>query len=324
MEVMAKKQISYIQAIKEAFEEEMRQDESVFILGESVRGGVYMHTEDLIKEFGAERILDTPLAENGIAGAAIGAALAGYRPIADFMYSDFMYIVADEISKAGQWHFLQGGKSSVPLVFLSSNGGGLQIGNDHSKMLTSFALQNVGCKVVVPSNPEDAKGLLKTAIRDNNPVLYFWHKNLLMEKGEIPTEEYTIPFGKARIMKEGTDVTVVSYGAMLKKVMDVVNRLEGFISVEVIDPRTLEPLDLNSILKSVKKTMRLVIVDEERERCSFASELSAQVIDKGFDLLDAPIKRVCSKNYPLPAGPLENSVHPQVEDIERAIRNVMV
>ncbi len=315
---------TYIHAIKEAFEEEMRRDETVFILGESVRGGVYMHTEDLIKEFGPERVMDTPLAENGIASAAIGAALAGYRPIADFMYTDFMYIVADEISKAGQWHFLQGGKSSVPMVFLSSNGGGLQIGNDHSKMLTGFALHNVGCKVVVPSNPADAKGLMKAAIRDNNPVIYFWHKNLLMEKGEIPEGDYTVPFGKANIVKEGTDVTVVTYGAMVKQVMKVAKELNGTISVEVIDPRTLEPLDMDTILNSVEKTMRLVIVDEERERCGFAAELAAQVIDKGFDLLDAPIKRVCSKNYPLPAGPLEMDVIPQAKDIKLAIESVMV
>ena len=302
----------------------MRRDDNVFVLGESVRGGVYMHTEGLVDEFGPDRVLDTPLAENGIAGAAIGAALAGYRPIADFMYSDFMYIVADEISKAGQWYFLQGGKSAVPLVFLSSNGGGLQIGNDHSKMLTGFALQNIGCKVAVPSNPADAKGLLKTAIRDNNPVVYFWHKYLLMEKGEVPEGEHLVPFGEANIVHNGSDVTVVAYGAMVRQAMHVARELEGKISVEVIDPRTLEPLDIATILDSVARTMRLVIVDEEHERCGFAAELAAQVIDKGFDLLDAPIKRVCAKNYPLPAGSLEKHVLPQPEDIKSAIESVMV
>lgn len=317
------RQQTYIHAIKEALEEELRRDEKVFLLGESVRGGVYMHTEHLIEEFGPDRIMDTPLAENTIAGTAIGAAFAGYRPIADFMYADFMYIVSDELSKAGQWRFLEGGKINVPAVFLAANGGGMEIGNDHSKMLTSFALQNIGCKVVMPSNAADAKGLMKTAIRDDNPVIFFWHKNLLMDKCDIPEGEYLIPFGQANIVREGTDVTIVAYAAMVKQAMKVAEELEGKISVEVIDPRTLEPLDLDTILKSVSKTMRLVIVDEERERCSFASELSAQVIEKGFDLLDAPIQRVCAKNYPLPAGPLEQAVLPQPKDILNAIEKVM-
>ncbi len=314
---------TYIHAIKEAFEEEMRRDPKVFLLGESVRGGVYQHTEELVDEFGPNRVVDTPLAENAIAGMAIGAAFAGYRPIAEFMYADFMYIVSDELSKAGQWRFLEGGKINVPAVFMAANGGGLQIGNDHSKMLSSFALQNMGCKVVMPSTPADAKGLLKTAIRDDNPVIFFWHKNLLMERGPMPEGEYTIPFGKANIVKEGVDVTVVAYSAMVKEALQVAKELEGTISVEVIDPRTLEPLDLDTILKSVAKTMRLVIVDEDRERCSFASELSAQVMEKGFDLLDAPVLRVCAKNYPLPAGPLEQSVLPQAADIKAAILQVV-
>jgi pyruvate dehydrogenase E1 component beta subunit len=317
------RQQTYIHAIKEALEEELRRDEKVFLLGESVRGGVYMHTEHLIDEFGPDRIVDTPLAENTIAGTAIGAAFAGYRPIADFMYADFMYIVSDELSKAGQWRFLEGGKINVPAVFMAANGGGMEIGNDHSKMLTGFALQNIGCKVVMPSNAADAKGLLKTAIRDDNPVIFFWHKNLLMDKCDIPEGEYSIPFGQANIVREGTDVTVVAYAAMVKKAVQIAEELEGQVSVEVIDPRTLEPLDLDTILKSVAKTMRLVIVDEERERCSFASELSAQVMEQGFDLLDAPIQRVCAKNYPLPAGPLEQAVLPQPEDIRKAIQTVM-
>lgn len=317
------RQQTYIHAIREAIVEEMNRDPKVFLLGESVRGGVYHHTEGLLEEFGGDRILDTPLAENTIAGAAIGAAFAGYRPIAEFMYSDFMLLAADELSKAGQWRFLHGGKVNVPAVFMAANGGGLEIGNDHSKMLTSFALQNIGCKVVMPSNPYDAKGLLKTCIRDNDPVIFFWHKNLLMEKGELPDGEYTIPLGKAKIVKEGTDVTIVAYAAMVKPSLEVAKELEGEVSVEVIDPRTLEPLDLQTILASVSKTMRLVIVDEERERCSFASELSAQVIQEGFDLLDAPIIRVCAKNLPLPAGKLEESVLPQKEDILNAVRQVM-
>ena len=317
------RQITMIQAIREALVEEMRRDETVFIMGESIRGGVYPHTEKLIDEFGPERVLDTPLAENGIMGAAIGAALAGYRPIADMMYADFMLIGADEISKAGQWHFLHGGKVNVPLVYLAANGGGLMIANDHSKMMTGYILHTPGVKCAVPSTPYDAKGLLKTAIRDNNPVVYLWHKNMFMERGEVPEEEYTVPFGQAAVRREGTDVTVVAYAMMAKWALQVAEELEGRISVEVIDPRTLEPLDLDAILRSVEKTMRLVIVDEDIERGSFASELSALVMEQGFDLLDAPVMRVCARSLPLPGGHLERSVLPQKGQIAAAIEAVM-
>ncbi len=317
------RQITMIQAIREALVEEMRRDEKVFIMGESVRGGVYPHTEKLIDEFGPDRVLDTPLAENGIMGAAIGAALAGYRPIADMMYADFMLIGADELSKAGQWHFLHGGKVNVPLVYMAGNGGGLMIANDHSKMMSGYVLHTPGVKYAVPSTPYDAKGLLKTAIRDDNPVVYLWHKNMFMERGEVPEEEYTVPFGKAAIRREGTDVTVVAYQMMAKWALQVAEEMADRVSVEVIDPRTLEPLDLETILRSVEKTMRLVIVDEDTCRGSFAAELSALVMDQGFDFLDAPVMRVCARHLPLPGGYLERSVLPQKEQIAAAIEAVM-
>jgi len=317
------RQITMIHAMHEAIEEEMTRDERVFILGESIRGGVYPHTEGLIDKFGPDRVLDTPLVENGIVGAALGAALAGYRPIADIMYADFALIAADEISKAGQWRFLQGGKPKVPMVVLAGNGGGLMIANDHSKMLSGYMIHTPGIKVVVPSTPYDAKGLLKSAIRDDNPVVYFWHKMLFMDKGEVPEEEYVVPLGEAAIRKEGMDVTVVGYSMTAKMALQVANELEGKVSVEVIDVRTMEPLDLDKIIKSVEKTTRLVIVDEDNERGSFASQLSAQIMEQGFDLLDAPVQRVCARNLPLPGGTLESHVLPQPAQIVAAIELVM-
>jgi pyruvate/2-oxoglutarate/acetoin dehydrogenase E1 component len=316
------RKITIIHAIREALVEEMKRDETVFLLGESIQGGVYPHTEGLVQEFGSDRVMDTPLAETGIVGAAIGSALAGYRPVADLMYADFLHVAADEIVKAGQWRLLHGGKLSVPAVFLAGNGGGLMIANDHSKMMTGFILHIPGIKLVVPSTPYDTKGLLKTAIRDNNPVVFFWHKNLFMEKGNVPEDEYTIPFGVADVKRQGTDVTVVATSMMVKLSLQVAEKLEGQISVEVIDPRTLEPLDLETILKSVEKTMRLVIVDEDNERCGFAAELSAQIMEKGFDLLDAPVTRVCAANYPIPGGYLEKNVLPGVESIQAAIEKI--
>ena len=315
--------ITMVQAIHEALAEEMRRDEKVFIMGESIRGGVYAHTEGLYEQFGPERVVDTPLAENSIVGSALGAALAGYRPVADLMYADFMLIAADELSKAGQWRFLQGGTLQVPAVFMAANGGGLGIANDHSKMMSGFLLNIPGVKLVMPSTPYDAKGLLKTAIRDNNPVVYFWHKNLFMEKGEVPEDEFTVPFGQANVCREGSDVTVVAYAGTVKIALEVAQALEDRISVEVIDPRTLEPLDLDTILKSVEKTMRLVIVDEDTERAGFAAELSAQIMERGFDLLDAPVMRVCARHLPLPGGHLEPYVLPQPEQVRAAIEQVM-
>ncbi len=319
------REIQYHKAINEAFIEEMERDETVYLMGESLRGANYPHSEGLAKRFGDQRVLDTPICEAAFCGAAVASAMTGYRPIVDLMFIDFMYTAADEILlKAPQWRFMHGGKVNVPVVFMGAAGGGMKLANEHSQIPSSIILHSPGIKLAVPSTPYDAKGLMKTAIRDNNPVMYFWHKQLMAVTGEVPEEDYTIPFGVADVKREGTDVTVVAYSYMVQLALEVAKKLEGEISVEVVDPRTLEPFDLDAVLKSVEKTNRLVIVDEDTERCSFASELAAQVVDKGFTLLDEPIKRVCAGNYPIPGGYMEQHVLPSVEKIEAAIRSVAV
>ena len=318
------REIAYFQAIKEALIEEMERDERVFMIGESIRGGNWPYTEDLVHQFGEERILDTPIAETAITGAGIGSALAGYRPVVDLMFADFMYVAGDEIFlKAAQWRFLHGGKVNLPLVVIAAAGGGLNLANEHSQIPSAIVLHSPGLKLAVPSNPYDAKGLLKTAIRDDNPVIYFWHKALMTMTGEVPEEEYTIDFGVADVKREGTDVTVVAVSAMVNHALTVAEELEGQISIEVIDPRTLEPLDLQTILKSVEKTERVVIVDEDTERCGFGAELGFQIQEKAFDSLDAPIKRVCAANYPIAGGFMEQHVLPQPADIRKAIEEVV-
>jgi pyruvate/2-oxoglutarate/acetoin dehydrogenase E1 component len=319
------REITLIQAIREAFVQEMTRDDRVFIMGESVRGGVYPHTEGLVEEFGPDRVIDTPIAEAGIVGAGVGAAMAGYRPVVDLMYADFMYIAGDEtFLKAPMWHFTHGGKVNVPVVIMGAAGGGLMLGNEHSRTPTGMALHHPGLKVVVPSTPYDAKGLMATAIRDNNPVVYLWHKNQFMKRGHVPEEEYTIPFGQAEVRRSGSDVTVVATSKVLDYAMEAAESVEaGGISVEVIDPRTLEPFDLDTVLESVEKTMRLVIVDEDTERCGFAAELSAQVMEKGFDFLDAPVQRVCAANYPIAGGYVEQYLLPNPAKIQAAIERAM-
>jgi pyruvate/2-oxoglutarate/acetoin dehydrogenase E1 component len=315
---------SYIQAIAEALAEEMQRDQKVFVVGESVRGGSFGTTTGLYQVFGADRVLDTPIAETGVAGAGIGAALCGYRPVVDFMFADFMYVAGDEIFlKAPQWRFLHGGKVDMPVTFIGAVGGGLMLANEHSQVPVAPLLHAPGIKCVMPSTPYDAKGLLKTAIRDNNPVFFFWHKALMLTLGEVPDEEYTIPFGVADVKREGSDVTVVASGMMTHYALSVAEELEGEISVEVVDPRSFEPLDLATILKSVQKTGRLVIADEDKERCGFAAELGFQVMENAFDSLDAPIKRVCSLNYPIPGGYMEAEYLPNPEKLALAIKEVM-
>lgn len=316
--------MTYIRAIKEAIIEEMNKDEKVFILGESVRGANFEHTKGLTEKFGLDRVLDTPISETAIAGAGIGSAIMGYRPIVDFMFADFMYVAGDEIFlKAAQWRFLTGGQVNVPVVFMAAAGGYQMNCNEHSHIQTSLFLHHPGLKVVMPATPYDAKGLMKTAIRDDNPVVFLWHKMLMAEAGEVPDEEYTIAFGEADVKKEGSDITVVANSYMTQLALQAAAELEGQIDVEIVDLRTLEPLDLDAVLKSLEKTERLVIVDEDTERCGFAGELAAQVIDKGFDLLDAPIKRVCASNYPIPGGYMEEQVLPNTEKIKAAIEEVM-
>ncbi len=318
------RQLPYLQAINEALGEEMERDEKVFIIGENVQQATFFVTTGLVERFGPERVMDTPLAETAVAGAAVGSAMAGYRPVADMMFADFMWIAGDEIlMKAAKWHFTHGGKVTLPLVFMAAIGGGFKLGAEHSQSPESVVMHTPGLKLVVPSTPYDAKGLMKTAIRDNNPVIYFYHKGLLGVQGDVPEEEYTVPFGEADIKREGNDVTVVATGLMVQHALGVANELEGKVSVEVIDPRTLEPLDIDTIISSVKKTGRVVIADEDTKRCGVTAEIGMQIMEMGFDYLDSPIKRVAAHNCPIPGGFLEEHVIPQPKDIKAAIEAVM-
>lgn len=318
------REIAYIQAINEALDEEMERDETVFIIGEDVRSGTFRATTGLVKKFGPERVMDTPLSETAIAGAALGTAMAGYRPIADFMFADFMWCCADEVFlKAAKWRFIHGGKVKLPMVLFANIGGYARLGPEHSQCPESVVMHTPGLKLVVPSAPYDAKGLLKTAIRDNNPVVFFYHKRLLGVPGEVPEEEYTIPLGVADIKREGEDVTVVATSYMVELALDVANELDGKVSVEVVDPRTLEPLDIDTIIDSVKKTGRVVIVDEDTKRCSVSAEIGMQIMEKSFDSLDAPIQRVGAANMPIAGGYMEQYVLPQPKDIVAAVQAVM-
>lgn len=311
-------------AINEALDEEMERDEKVFIIGEDVQSGVFGASRGLIAKYGPERVMDTPLSETAVAGAALGAATAGYRPVADFMFADFMFVAANEIvNNIANWHFIHGSKVNLPVVLFANIGGYARLGPEHSQCPESFIMHKPGLKLVVPSDPYSAKGLLKTAIRDDNPVVFFYHKRLLGLQGEIPEEEYTIPFGVADIKREGTDVTVVATSYMVQLSLQVAEEMKDKVSIEVVDPRTLEPLDIDTIAESVRKTGHVVIVDEDTRRCGVGAEIGMQIMEKAFDSLDAPIQRVAAANLPIPGAYMETYVLPQAEDIVAAIETVI-
>ncbi len=318
------KETRYIFALNEALAEEMERDEKVFIIGEDVQAGAFGVSRGLVQKFGTDRIMDTPISETAIAGSAVGSAMAGYRPVADMQFGDFMFIAADEILlKAAKWRFLHGKKMSLPLVFMACIGGYRKLGAEHSQSPESMIMHTPGLKLAVPSTPYDAKGLMKTAIRDNNPVVFFYHKALLGAPGEIPEEEYTIPFGVADVKREGSDVTVVATSLMVTYALEVAKQLEDKISVEVVDPRTLEPLDMDTIVDSVKKTGRAVVVDEDTLRCGVTAEIGMQIMEQAFDYLDAPVQRVAAANLPIASGFMEEYVLPQPRQIKAAIEAVM-
>ena len=313
--------LTFSEAMNEAIRQEMHLDEKVFILGESIQAPSYPHTGGLAQEFGEDRVIDTPLAEAGIHGMAYGAALEGYRPIVDFMSSVFSYYAFAEIAViAGQQYFMHGSQTPAPVVMIGAYGTGAQMGNDHSMSAHGTYLHHPGTKVVIPSSPYDAKGLLKAAIRDNNPVFFEWCSGLMMDRGEVPEEDYVIPLGVADIKREGRDITVVATGMTVKSTLKAADNLAGDISVEVLDPRTLEPFDMEALLASLAKTNRLVIVDEAYESGGFASTLSARVMEQGFDLLDAPVERVTLPNMPIVGGLLEKKILITPATIEAAIR----
>lgn len=320
------REIRFNRAIMEAMQEEMRRDETVFIMGEDVEAGIMGKTFGMIDEFGPERIRDTPLAEVGFIGAAVGAAAAGMRPIAELMFWMLSYVAMDQIcNQAAKMRYQFGGQSKLPLVIRGSAATGAAA--QHSDSVHSMFMHVPGLKIVAPSTPYDAKGLLKTAIRDDNPVLYFEASNLSALRGPVPEEEYTIPFGVADVKREGTDVTVVAISRMVPDALVAAEAVaKDGISVEVVDPRTLVPMDKGTILSSVMKTGRLVVADEAQPTCGASAEIAALVAedDDAFDCLDAPIQRVARKPVPVPfSPPMERFMTPGTDDIKTAILKVM-
>ncbi len=321
------RELTYAQALGEAIAEEMRRDERIFVMGLDVGpyGGAFGVTQGLYEEF-PDRLLDMPISEAGYVGAAVGAALTGCRPVVELQYSDWITISSDQlVNQAANMRYMFGGTCSVPMVLRAPVGGYLSAAAQHSHMFESWFGFVPGLKVVLPASPYDAKGLLKAAIRDDNPIIFFEHKQLYKMKGHVPQEDYIIPLGKADIKREGKDVTIVTYSYMVHFSLIAAERLasEG-IDVEVVDLRTISPLDEETILESVKKTSRLVAVQETWKPFSVVSEVSAVVAEKAIDYLDAPIKRVASKFAPVPFNPnLERYVLPSVEDIVEAVRETV-
>lgn len=322
------REIRYIDAIREAMAEEMRRDESVFIFGEGIgpRGGNFTQTKGMFAEFGEKRLIDTPISELGFTGLAVGAAMTGLRPIIDYMFWDFAFEAAGQIiDSAGRIHYLSNGGFKAPMVMRGVIGAAQSAGGHHSGSPYPLYAQIPGLKVVIPSTPHDAKGLLKTAIRDDDPVLVFEHRGLYNVKGVVPEEEYTIPLGRADIRREGKDVTVIATSRMVHVALKAAEHLEDEgVSTEVIDPRTLAPLDKGTILDSIRKTKRVVVVDEAYGLCGVGGEIAALAADEAFYYLDSPIKRVHSLPMPAPyAPPLEKAMVPDVERVVVAVGDVM-
>jgi pyruvate dehydrogenase E1 component beta subunit len=332
---MAERQLNFGQALNEAMRQEMRRDPTVVLMGEDVAGGAnveHLHGDDawggvlgvtkgLVKEFGRERILDTPISESGFIGAAVGAAVTGLRPIAEMMFVGFMGVCFDQLLNQGaKLRYMFGGKAKVPVVIRTICGGGYRAAAQHSQVLYSLFTHIPGLKTVVPATPYDAKGLLISSIRDDDPVIFFEDITLGGMKGPVPEEPYTIPLGKADIKRPGGDVTIVAIGKMVHRALKAAEELQQQgKSAEVIDPRTLSPFDDETVLESVKKTGRLVIVDESHPRCSMASDIAALVADKGFDYLNGPIKTVTAPHTPVPfSPPLEDYYLPNAEKIREA------
>ncbi|MGE7185430.1 alpha-ketoacid dehydrogenase subunit beta [Peribacillus sp. NPDC006672] len=334
------RKISMSQAINEAMALAMRKDENVILMGEDVAGGAEVdHLQDdeawggvlgvtkgLVQEFGRDRILDTPIAEAGYMGAAMAAASTGLRPIAELMFNDFIGSCLDEVLNQGaKFRYMFGGKAQVPVTIRTMHGAGFRAAAQHSQSLYALFTSIPGLKVVVPSSPYDAKGLLLSAIEDNDPVIFFEDKTLYNMVGEVPEGYYTIPIGKAEIKRSGSDLTIVALGKQVHTAMDAAEQLAGKgIEVEIVDPRSLSPLDEESILSSVAKTNRLIVIDEANPRCSMATDIAALVADKGFDTLDAPIKRITAPHTPVPfSPPLEDIYLPTPEKVIKVVSELL-
>jgi pyruvate dehydrogenase E1 component beta subunit len=320
--------ITYGKAISEAMHEEMTRDESVIILGEDVglMGNVFGLFKGFMEEFGAHRVIDTPISESGFTGMGVGAAMRGLRPVVELMYVDFAPVCFDPIvNQAAKMRYMTGGQVNVPMVIRAPGGAGRRNAGQHSQSLEALFTHFPGLKVMAPGTPYDAKGLLKTAIRDDDPVIFLEHKLLYAQKGEVPEEEYLIPLGKADIKRPGKDVTVITYSRQVQFALEAAKVLEQQgIDVEVLDLRTLVPLDWEAIETSVKKTHRVVVVQEAVKRSGFGGELAAQIMEELFDYLDAPVKRVAAKNVVPPfSPPLEDNFFPGVKDIVAGVMDVV-
>jgi pyruvate dehydrogenase E1 component beta subunit len=319
------REITFAEATMEAMAEEMERDERVFIMGEDIarQGGIFGQFKGLPQKFGFERVMDTPISETAIVGACVGAALAGMRPVADMHFVDFITVAMDEVvNQMAKIRYMFGGQCKVPVVLRAPDGAARSAAAQHSQCLESWFVHVPGLKVVIPSNPADAKGLLKSAIRCDDPVLYFEHKDLFRMKGPVPEGEYLVPIGKAKVVREGTDVTIVSYSATLHKALKAAEALaEEGIQAEVVDLRSIVPLDKETLFESVKKTGRLVIAHEATKNGGVGSEVAAVVAEEIIEYLDGPIKRVGAKFVPIPFSPaLEPLMLPQVEDIIAAVK----
>ncbi|GIM46958.1 pyruvate dehydrogenase subunit beta [Collibacillus ludicampi] len=334
------RKISFSDAINEAMRLAMRADENVILLGEDVAGGAQVdHLQDdeawggvlgvtkgLVQEFGRERVLDTPISEAGFIGAAVGAAVTGLRPIAELMFNDFVGSCLDQImNQCAKLRYMFGGKAQVPVTIRTMHGAGFRAAAQHSQSLYAMFTHIPGIKVVVPSTPADAKGLLLASIADNDPVVFFEDKTLYNMKGEVPEGHYIIPLGKADIKREGSDLTIVAIGKQVHTALQAAEMLaKKGIEIEVVDPRSLSPLDEETILASVEKTNRLIVIDEANPRCSVATDIAALVADKGFDLLDGPIKRITAPHTPVPFSPvLEDLYLPTPEKVIQTVSELI-
>jgi pyruvate dehydrogenase E1 component beta subunit len=328
---MPLREITYVEALNEALREEMRHDERVIILGEDVqlgysgRGGLFLVTAELMKEFGPERVRDTPISEEGFLGAAIGASISGFKPVVEIMYADFLLCCMNQIvNVAAKLSYSTGGQLKVPLVIRSMIGQGRGVGSDHSQVPIAWFMNVPGLKIVAPSTPYDAKGLLKSSIRTASPVIFFESFLLYRNKGLVPEEEYFIPLGEADIKRKGKDITIVAVSTMVPRALSAAEKLQEMgIDAEIVDPRTLVPFDKKTILNSIMKTNRLVIAESGVKTCGIGAEIASMVIEEAFDCLDAPIKRVAAPSIPAPAAPtLERLIIPDENDIIKAVKEL--
>ncbi|MBU2563418.1 MAG: alpha-ketoacid dehydrogenase subunit beta [Actinobacteria bacterium] len=322
------REIEYREAIREAIIEEMDRDRKVFLIGEDIGiyGGAFKAYKGLLDKYGTDRVINTPISEAAIIGAGIGAALTGYRPIVEIMFIDFATLAMDQIAnQAAKIHFMSGGSLNVPLVIRTQGGVGKGLATQHSQSLEAWFYHIPGLKVVMPATSYDVKGLLKTAVRDNSPVMFIEHKMIYPVKSPVPEEEYTIPFGKADIKRKGEDITIFAYSNMVLRSLEAAEELEkDRISCEIIDPRTLVPLDIDEVINSVKKTGRLIIVSEACRRGSVASDISARITERAFDYLHAPVKIVAGLDTPIPYNStLEQASIPQKANIIKAVKELL-